>query len=135
MSERFELVKSYLAEIGIPITSEVPAEELVIVQDEERGIVDMIIDCEESILTIEQPILRVPANPGDLFKRLLQMNRTLVHGAFVLDEDGRAVLFRDTLELATLDRNELEGSIQALSLALAEYAEELLTFARQSASA
>lgn len=134
MSERFELVKSYLAEIGIPITSEVTAEEIVIAHDEERGIVGMILDCEESILIIEQPILLVPADPGDLFKRLLQMNRTLVHGAFVLNEEGSTVLFRDTLELANLDRNELEGSIQALSLALAEHADELVKFARQGSS-
>jgi hypothetical protein len=54
----------------------------------------------------------------------------LVHGAFVLDEEGTTLLFRDTLQLENLDRNELEGSIDALSLALAEYADELVTFAR-----
>ena len=62
-------------------------------------------------------------------KRLLQINRTLVHGAFVLDEGGSTLLFRDTLQIENLDRNELEGSIDALSLALAEYASELVSFA------
>ena len=73
----------------------------------------------------------MPDEPGDLFKRLLQMNNTLVHGAFVLDETGGRIFFRDTLQLANLDLNELEGSIRALSLALAEYGTELLTHLRK----
>jgi len=38
------------------------------------------------------------------------------------------VLFRDTLQLENLDKNELEGSIRALGLALAEYSAELLAY-------
>jgi hypothetical protein len=57
------------------------------------------------------------------------MNRNLVHGAFVLDENAEVILFRDTLQLENLDRNELEGSIHALSLALSEYGAELLEYA------
>ena len=75
--------------------------------------------------------MKVPQDPGDVFKRLLQINRDLVHGAFVLDENAELVLFRDTLQLENLDRNELEASIQALSLALAEYGSELLGYAKQ----
>jgi len=62
---------------------------------------------------------------------LLQMNRDLVHGAFVLDENAEFILFRDSLQLENLDRNELEGSIQALSLGLAEYSPELLSYAKK----
>jgi hypothetical protein len=60
------------------------------------------------------------------------MNRSLVHGAFVLDEEEKYVFFRDTLQLTNLDLNELEGTIQALSLALAENGAELLEYAKQS---
>ena len=131
MSEKFDLVKQYLYDMEIPIISEDPAEELVIVEDEENGIKNLVIDCEAPILILEQVIMAVPAEPGDFFKRLLQMNRNLVHGAFVLDEEAGRVLFRDTLQLENLDRNELEASIHALSLALAEYSSELLEFAGQ----
>jgi hypothetical protein len=72
----------------------------------------------------------VPQEKGGLYKRLLQMNRTLVHGAFALDEEGKRVIFRDTLQLENLDKNELEGSINALSIALAEYAGELIAFSK-----
>ena len=50
----------------------------------------------------------MPKDSSDFCKRLLQINRTLVHGAFVLDEEGTTLLFRDTLQLENLDRNELE---------------------------
>lgn len=131
MSEKFDLVKQYLFEMEVPIVSEDQAEELVVVEDEDNGIKNLIIDCEEPILVMEQIIMKVPKSPGDLFKRLLQMNRDLVHGAFVLDEKAEFVLFRDTLQLENLDRNELEASIHALSLALAEYSPELLGYVQK----
>ena len=73
----------------------------------------------------------MPKNPGDLCVRLLQMNNTLVHGAFVLDENAARIFYRDTLQLANLDANELEGSIDALSLAMAEYGAELLSYLKR----
>ena len=131
MAEKFDLVKQYLLEMELLIVSEDLAEELVVVDDEENGIKNLMIDCEEPILVLEQIIMKVPQDRGDLFKRLLQMNRDLVHGAFVLDESAEIILFRDTLQLENLDRNELEASIHALSLALAEYSSELLSYAKK----
>ena len=130
MKEKFETIKGYLHDMQVAITDENEEEELVIVADEENGIKNLVIDCEEPILVLEQVIMKMPKAPGDFFKRLLQMNRNLVHGAFVMDEEATVVLFRDTLQLENLDRNELEGSIHALSLALSEYGAELLEYAR-----
>jgi len=129
MSEKFELVKSYLLDLDLKIAKEDAGEELVVVHDEENGISNLVIDCEDPIVILEQRIMPVPKEPGDLYRRLLQMNRSLVHGAFVLDEDANNVIFRDTLQLQNLDLNELEGSITALSLAMAEHSDELLRFA------
>ena len=127
MSENLDRVKGYLLDLDVKIISENEPEELVVIDDEDNGIKQLVIDCEPPIVVLEQLIAEVPAEPGDLFKRLLQMNNTLVHGAFVLDETGGRIFFRDTLQLANLDHNELEGSIRALSLALGEYGAELLT--------
>lgn len=127
----FNTVKAYLQELRLSIVSEDPTSCMVVVEDEERGIKNLIVDCEPPLLIFEQMIMPVPAHPGDMFRRLLQMNRTLVHGAFALDEEGQRVLFRDTLQLANLDLNEVEGTIEALSLALAEHAEELLALSHQ----
>jgi len=128
MQSKFEFIKQYLQEMDIAIIDEDAAEELVVVEDEENGIKNLIIDCEEPIVVLEQVIMPIPENSKDLYKRLLQMNRNLVHGAFVIDEDEKIILFRDTLQLENLDRNELEASIHALSLALSENGAELLDF-------
>ena len=131
MSDSFEMVKGYLQDLDLMIEEEDTAEELVVVQDEDRGIHRLIVDCEDPILILEQAIMPVPKQPGDLYKRLLELNRTLIHGAFALDEESGTILFRDTLRLDTLDRGELEGSINALSLALAENAGELLSYSKK----
>ena len=130
MSENLQKGKDYLEELELSISSEDEAEELVIIDDEDKGIKNLIIDCEDPVLVLEQVIMDVPKNTDGFFKRLLQMNRTLVHGAFVLDEEGAKVIFRDTLQLENLDKNELEASITALSIALAEYAGELIEFSK-----
>ena len=130
MEDKFTLVKDYLSSMDISIVSEDAAEELVVVEDEENGIKNLIIDCEEPLIILEQVIMAVPENKKDLYKRLLQLNRELVHGAFVLDEEETMIIFRDTLQLENLDRNELEGSIHALSLALSEHGTELLGYTK-----
>ncbi len=128
----FDTIKSHLLDFNLTIVEENSAEQLLVVQNEENGIQSLVIDCEDPIVVLEQLILRLPNPDPGLYKRLLQMNRNLVHGAFVLDESGEMVLFRDTLQLATLDPNELEASLDALSLALAEYSSELLDYAKAS---
>ncbi len=128
MSEQLETVKGHLLDLGLTITGENEVDDLVVVDDEDNGIKQLVIDCEPPIVILEQLIGDVPPEPGDLFTRLLQMNNTLVHGAFALDETGRRIFYRDTLQLANLDLNELEGSIRALSLALAENGAELLAY-------
>ena len=124
----FENVKEYLLDMGFSIDQEDPNEELVVVNDEERAVNHLVVDCEDPIVILEQVILPLPNGTAEIYKRLLQINRSLVHGAFVLDDEGKTLLFRDTLQLENLDRNELEGSIDSLSLALAEYGGELLSF-------
>lgn len=129
MKEKFECVKEFLLNMGLAVVDENEAEELVVVENEDEGIKNLIVDCEAPIIIIEQLIMKVKADAGAFYKRLLQINRELVHGAFVLDESGDILLFRDTLQLENLDYNELEGSINSLSLAMSEYGDEMLQHA------
>jgi hypothetical protein len=132
MSEAFTLVKDYVLQLGFAIEREIPEEEIVIINDEERGISHLVIDCEDTVLVLEQLIVGLPVEaPAALYRRLLQMNRELVFGAFVLNEEANALLYRNTLALDNLDLNELESTINALSLGLAENGDELLSFARE----
>lgn len=127
----FDTVKQYLLDLNLSIVDEDPGEGLVVVEDEERGLKNLVVDCEDPILVFEQMIMPVPPNPGDMYQRLLQMNRNIIHGAFALDEDSQMVLYRDTLQLANLDANEVQGTIEALSLALAEFAGDLIEFSHR----
>jgi hypothetical protein len=124
----FETVKDYLLEMGFSFDVENSEEELVVVNDPDRGIKDLVIDCEDPIVILEQVILVLENDSSEIYKRILQINRSLVHGAFCLNEEGNILIFRDTLQLTNLDLNELEGSIDALSLAMAENGAELLSF-------
>jgi hypothetical protein len=127
----FEQVKAYLQELEFEITKEEPSQELVVIDDEDQGINHLVIDCEDPILILEQFIFEIKKDPeANMLKRLLQLNRTLVHGAFAIDDSGTKVLFRDTLQLENLDLNELEGSINALSVAMAENVDELISLAK-----
>ena len=126
----FNTVKEFVLELGFVISSEIPEEEIVIIDDQERGIQSLVIDCEDTVLVLEQLILRLDTAVGaEGLARILQMNRDLIFGAFVLNDDGGALLYRNTLALENLDLNELESTINALSLGLAENGEELLGFA------
>lgn len=125
----FATVKEYVLELGLAIAEEIPEEEIIIVNDEERGVQNLVIDCEDTVLVIEQLILQVATGAAETYQRILQMNRDLVFGAFVLNEEGDSLLYRNTLALENLDLNELESTINSLSLGLAEHGEELLGFA------
>lgn len=128
----FERVKALLLELDLSIVEENEADTLLVVSDESSGINQMILDCEGQILVIEQLILSLERTDAVVYRRLLQMNRALVHGAFVLDESGQRLLYRNTLQLENLNLNELEASLQALGLGLAEFGDELLDFAQSA---
>lgn len=130
MENHYERVKRYLQELGYDITFQDAADQIYVINDEENGIRNLIIDCEQSILTLEQFIFSFEKDDAQMFKSLLQKNRDTVHGAFVVDDTGARVLFRDTLQLENLDLNELEGSINSLKLLLAEYMSEILKFSK-----
>jgi hypothetical protein len=131
MNENFERVKEYVVELGFSIDREIPEEEIVIVNDEERGIRSLVIDCEEEVLVLEQLIMELDGAEASVYRRILQINRELVYGAFVLNEEGNTLLYRNTLALENLDLNELESTINALSLGLAENGDELLSFIKE----
>tara|TARA_E500000331_G_C17070607_1_gene632403 strand:+ start:40 stop:444 length:405 start_codon:yes stop_codon:yes gene_type:complete len=131
--EYFQKVTEFVELLDVSVERVNVEKTLFVLEDESRGISNLIVDCEDEILIIEQLIMELPVAAGaDAYRRLLQMNRELVHGAFVIDEGGTKLLFRDTLQLANLDFNELDASINALSLGLASFADELIALSKAS---
>ena len=130
MITHFEKVKNFLEELEFHLQSEDAEEELVVVTDEEKGISHLMIDCEGEVLLLEQYIFQLKdPNDSAVLRRLLEINLNIVHGALALADDNR-VIFRDTLQLENLDRNELESSINSVGLMMAEHAEEFIRFAK-----
>lgn len=129
MTTHFEKVKEYLMELNYSIVKEDKTDEVFIVEQELDGIKNLVIGCADPILIMEQFIFKVSGESSAIFKDLLQKNRDIVHGAFVLDDNGH-ILFRDTLQLENLDLNELEGSLNSLSLLLSEFSDDIIAYSK-----
>lgn len=131
MNTHFDKIKSYLIELGHNITFESAEDEVFVINQPEFGLQNLVIGCANPILIIEQFLFEIDASNMNSLKHLLEKNRTIIHGAFTLDETGSKVIFRDTLQLENLDLNEIEGSINSLSLLLSEHASDLIEFSHQ----
>lgn len=130
MTDYFEKVKSYLVDLEYTITHENAEESVLVVESDDTGIRNLVIACADPILILEQYLFEMKNASADIYRNLLIKNRDIVHGAFALDEGGQRVIFRDTLQLENLDLNELEGTLNSLSLLLSEYSDELIAFSK-----
>lgn len=130
MDIHFTKTKDFLLELNFNITKESEQEGIFVIEKEAHGIKNLIIGVAYPILIIEQFIFKINQPSDEVFKSLLKKNRDIIHGAFVLDETGERVIFRDTLQLENLDLNELEASLNSLSLLLSEYSEQIIKFSK-----
>ena len=130
MENNYQKIKEYLLDLEISIINEDPENGIFLVQKEEDGVMNMVIAVADPIVILEQPLFKVKEDSIDLYKTLLKKNRDIIHGAMALDEEGKTVLYRDTLEVENLDKNELEASIEALSLLLSEFGNDIIKFAK-----
>lgn len=126
----FDKVKGYLMELEYTIVKEDRAREVFVVESLEDGISNLMIGIADPIVIVEQYLFDLNPSKSDVARQLLMKNRDIVHGAFVLDSDGKRVIFRDTLQVETLDFNELEGTLTSLSLLLSEYTDEIISFSK-----
>ncbi|NMM47301.1 YbjN domain-containing protein [Marinigracilibium pacificum] len=130
MTEYYQKVRDYVIDLNYDISHEDEADGVLVVNDPSSGISNLVLGCADPILIMEQFILELPDESNGTLKKLLQKNRDIIHGAFVLDETGRRVIFRNTLELENLDLNELEASFNSLGLLLSEYSTDLISFSK-----
>jgi len=128
IDNQFIKVKDYVLELGYTINHEDPEDGIMVISDTESGITRLVVGVSDPLLILEQFIFEIKHESIDTYKKLLMKSRDIIHGAFVLDDSGKKVLFRDTLQLENLDLNELEGTLNSLALLLSEYSEELLDF-------
>ena len=126
----FATIKGYLLELGFDICHADERESVFVVDKPELAIRNLVIGCGDPLLIMEQYLLDLPAPSLEVYQRLLQKNRDIIHGAFALDESGRKLIFRDTLQIETLDLPEFEACVNSLGLLLSEFSEELIQFSK-----
>jgi hypothetical protein len=112
-------LEGYLVKLGLSFQEAGPGS--WIVHEPQKGIENLLIMLSEPLVILRITVMRVPgAGRERLFEELLRLNATdMVHGAYGLD--GGTVIIMDTLEADTMDLEELEASIDAIGLALAEH--------------
>jgi hypothetical protein len=129
MENNFEKVKNYLLDLEYSIVKEDAESGIFVISKETECIKNLVLVCADPILVLEQSMFDLKQKDADVLEALLKKNREIVHGAFAIDDNNR-VIFRDTLELENLDLNELEGSLNSLTMLLSEYREQLIEFSK-----
>jgi len=130
MNQNFQKVKDYLLELDFSIILENVEDGVIVVDKEEDGIKNLVLGVADPLLIVEQFIFELNNPTTEVYKNLLQFNRDFIHGAFVLDETGRKVIFRNTHELENLDLNEIEATFNSLAVLLSEHSQELIDFSK-----
>ncbi|WP_313500627.1 molecular chaperone Tir [Kaistella carnis] len=130
MKDYYSLIKGFLQNLQLEIKQENQKEGIFIVSNESEGIMNLIICVAPPIVIFEQFIFEIKEPGNHVYKSLLQKNRDIIHGAFVLDDSGRKVIFRDSLQVENLDQNEFEATINSLSVLLSEYSEQIINFSK-----
>jgi len=130
MENNFQKVKDYLLDLEYSIITEDTNEELIVIENLDAGISNLIVDCEDPVLIIELHLFDLQNGNEDTFRRFLQMNREIIHGAISIDETGKKVILRDTLQLENLDLNELQGTLNSFEIFLSENANELISISK-----
>ena len=112
-------VRSYLVDLGLSF--EEVGEKTWLINDEEKGLKNLIVMVSEPVVILRIKVMELPAERrGELYERLLRLNaEDLLHGAYALEGDG--VILVDTLELESMDLEELRASLEAIGLALVQH--------------
>ncbi len=92
-----------------------------LISDKGKGLSNVVIAYEAPVVMIRTKLMEVPqAKREEFYEKLLSLNGTdLIHGAYGLD--GKDVIITDTLEYDTMDKAELEASLDSIGLAIAQH--------------
>jgi len=106
--------------INLSLTHEEIGENIWLINDVEKGLGNVIVYAEDSLVTIRTKVMEIPDTDRDgLFEELLRLNADMVHGAYAIEQEH--IILLDTLELETMDYEEFQASLDAIGLALAQH--------------
>lgn len=122
----YRLINHVINDMELEVVGQGSTSVNMVVRDTLRGIKNMQVTYSPPRVVLEQEIMGTLDNCIGCHTELLQINRQLEQGAFALDHTGTKLYFRDTLEIENLDKNELEASLNGVSLALMEFGDRLI---------
>ncbi len=119
-------IEQYLIDLGISYQD--ISNNSWLIEDENKGYPKMVVSLSDPLVIISADVMPVPKeNAERLFRMLLELNATdLLHGAYAISGDDVIVI--DTLEYATLDKEEFLASIESISFALLEHYKKLADY-------
>lgn len=123
-------IEQFAKTCGCTITYRNDETGILKIENTPDGIHNLILGVAPPVLIIEQFLFSFKSDSVDMFKQLLQKNRDMIHGAFVINEDGDKVLFRYTMQLENIDFNEFESALNSLGLMLSEYYHQIIKFSK-----
>jgi len=126
----FQKIESFISKLGYSVSYQHEKEGIFMIEREQDGIKNLIIGVAPPILIMEQYIFTLNRADTRVLQSLLQKNRDIIHGAFALDEEGKKVIFRYTVQIENLGINEFEGALNSLGLLLSEYYEQIIEFSK-----
>lgn len=114
-----EKIEGYLIDLSIPF--EEKSENFWLISSQERSLENIALTVEDTIATVTVNVMPLPStNKEALFEKLLFLNANeMVHGAYGIE--GTNIVLIDTLEGETMDIEELQASLDSISLALAQH--------------
>lgn len=125
-------IENFALQTGCSIVYKNEQEGILKIDNQPDGIHNLIIGIAPPIIIMEQYLFSFTTDSMDMFKQLLQKNRDMIHGAFVINEEGNKVLFRYTMQLENINLNEFEGALNSLGLLLSEYYQQIINFSKNS---
>ena len=123
-------IRSYLLDLGL--SYEEVGDGTFLINDEVKGLKNIVAMVSEPLLILRIKVMESPEEGREeLYEQLLRLNaEDLIHGAYALEGDH--VILIDTLEMETLDLEELRASIEAIGLALVQHYKVLGRYRQKS---
>ena len=106
--------------INLDLTYEEVGTNMWVVADEANGLSSVVVFVEDDLVTLRATVMQIPSEEREaFFEELLRLNAEMVHGAYALEDTS--VILIDSLELTTMDIEELQASLDSAGLALAQH--------------
>ena len=105
-------------------------EGMFLIKPETEGVPPVVINFTPPLLLIRVKVMDLPDEKGskELYRSLLEMNaQDVVHGAYGIEEGE--LIISDTLELETLDFEELQASVESLLMAVSSHMKTIKSLA------